>query len=303
MGVIHIEKKDEDGELLVRDSLLATFFSNRPYPDLAKAFGDVFEEWWEQTPDEAKRWAIIGPDADEFRAFTAKQLTRAKAEFYPARAKTREMCALEIGGPEKINPDYRFTFIGARDLDDDETNFIQIQSPSGEAEGSGADAYVERVCGVAERIPFDSGYASPALVYGVHSQQTEFAEAARKWAFRHPGFDMPNNGGTNSGLGQRLRGAYWLTFVGPWALKKLGGQATLRKALPKEIEVSKVGSGVLLRAGKHPELGDVNKGQRLPQLRTMAKALEPVTLFEDGFLDNIFVDEEQRARWERRHLD
>jgi hypothetical protein len=73
--------------------------------------------------------------------------------------------------------------------------------------------------------------------------------------------------------------------------------------LPSEIEVAPIRAGVMLRAGKCPEVGDVNRRERLPLLRAMAKVLEPVTLFKDGFLNNIFVDVDQLLRWERRHLD
>jgi Protein of unknown function (DUF3396) len=300
---MHVEKRDDDGELLVRDSLVAAFFSKLTYPKLAKSFGDVFEQWLENTPEDAKRFAIIGPHGDEFKPFNPKQVARARAEFDLARAKTRNICAVDLGGPQRLNPDHRFSFLGVRDLSDDRTNVVEVRSPSGDAESTNVECYVENLRKMAEQIPYDSGYASPALTYGVHSQQTDFAKAARKWAFRHPGFDMPNSQGTNAGLERKLRGAYWLTFVGPWALEKLGRHAALRKALPKEIELQPVGAGVMLRAGKYPEVGDVNKGDRLPLLRAMAKVLEPVTLFDDAFLDNLFVDDSQRARWERRHLD
>ena len=169
-------------------------------------------------------------------------------------------------------------------------------------DAASADAYVKTVAAIAEQLPYDSGYASPALTYGTDSQMPYFTEAARKWAFRHPGFDMCSNDATNTGIGRLVRGAHWLTFLGPWASKELGGEAGLRKKLPKDIEVQTVGGGVMLRAGKVPEVGDVNKSQKLPLLRAMAKVLEPVTLFDDTFLSSIFVDMDEVSRWERRHL-
>jgi len=301
---MQIAVKNDEGELVVRDAQLAAFFIQRPYRDLATAFREVFDYWVSRSPEPARTWALIGPDADEYKPFGPKLLSRAMAQFDPARAKRIDMSSLEIGGPQETNPDYSFAFIGDNDIEEDETNLIEIRYPSLEPEN--VEHYVETIRQIAARIPYDSGYASPALTHLGDRQKAEFAKAARKWAFRHPGFDMPENDGTNSAIGRRLRGAYWITFVGPWALKKLGGEEALRKALTKdtrEIEVARAGNGVMIRAGRLPELGDVNRGDKLPLLRAVAAILEPVILTGDRFLNGIFRDEDERASWERRHLD
>jgi hypothetical protein len=298
---MQIEAKNRDGNLLVRESVVAAFFVKRPYPEIAKGYGLVFEQWLQQTPEDAKKWGIIGPHGDEYKPI--KQLTRARAEFDAARAKTRNLSALKIGGPQRINPDYKFTFVGVRDLAKNRANMFEIRTPVAEIEGDNVERYVDRIQEIAELVAFDSGYASIALTYGAHSQQLDFAKEARKWAFRHPGFDMPNNESSTAGIAQRIRGAYWLTFLGPWALEQLGGRSALKTALPAGIDLLQVGAGTMLRVGKYPEAGDVNKGDKLPMLRALAKILEPVTLFGDALLDNLFVSEDQRARWERRHLD
>jgi hypothetical protein len=56
---MHISIMDDEGDLLVRDAVVVAFFSKRPYPKLAKAFGEVFEWWLGATPDDAKRWACV----------------------------------------------------------------------------------------------------------------------------------------------------------------------------------------------------------------------------------------------------
>ena len=298
-----VEVKDKRGSLVVRDSLVAAFFCKRPYPELAKAFGKAFDLWFSKTPEEAKKWALIGAHADEYKAFDPKKPSRALAEFDPARAKTRDICSLEMGGPIQINSDYHFSFTGSRDLNEKRSNFLEVRFPSHEAEPDRVDAYVSFIAKLAELLPYDSGYASLALTCGGMSMQDAFAQAAAKWAFRHPGFDMPSNNNTTAGIRQKVRGAYWITFIGPPALGELGGEDALRKALPKEIEVKPAGAGVMLRAGKVPELGDVNKRDKLPLLRAMAKVLEPVTQLNDTFLNAMFVDPGEIGRWLRRHLD
>jgi hypothetical protein len=180
---------------------------------------------------------------------------------------------------------------------------IELRFPSREANADVVEGLVAFLRQVAERLPYDSGYASLALTMGADSQQSAFAQTVRKWAFRHPGFDVASNDATRHALGTKLRGPYWLTFVGPTAVAALGGAASLGKKLPKDVAVQKVGDGLMLRASQLPEVGDVNRLDNLPTLRAMAKVLKPVTLLDDNFLDLNFVDEESRARWERRHLD
>jgi hypothetical protein len=299
---MRVRKTDRDGELAVRDSLVAVFFFQRPYPKLVKTFGEVFELWLARVSDDAKRWAMVGPDAEEYKRVDPRVLTRARSQLDPAKTKKGDMYALELGGPEEINPTYQFVFEGSKDIQDDETNYLELRFASEDAAPARVEDLVEFLTLVASKLPFDSGYASLALTVGVESQQDEYAKKAAPLLFRHPGFDVPNSGATNSGMGKRVRGAYWLTFLGAEALEKLGGGKKLRKNLASEIEQREVGPGVMLRAGKVPEVGDVNKGDTLPLLRSLAKTLEPVLNLDDRYLDNMFVDEDARAKWERRHL-
>jgi hypothetical protein len=300
---MHVEVCEEDGDLLVRDALVAAFFCQGPYPHVAPAFGRVFEEWFAQAPADAKRWALVGPDAEEFKALTPKGLARMRAEFDPERIGSAEICGSDVLGPQKINPDHRLTYKGLSDASRGRACMLQLRSPSEAANVDNVERYVAAIHRIATQLPYDSGYASLALTWGVSSQKRAFAREARRWAFRHPGFDMPNNVSSDFTIGHKLRGAYWLTFVGPRALETLGGAAKLRAALPTEVTVVRAGVGMMLRASQLPEVGDVNRLDKLPVLRAMAKVLEPVTLFGDKMLNNLFVDPESRARWERRHLD
>ena len=99
---------------------------------------------------------------------------------------------------------------------------------------------------------------------------------ARPLAIRHPGYDVEYNEASRLRLGRRVRGARWLTFAGKEITDKLGGRAGLRGALSNAIAVEPLGSGLIIRAGELPELGDVDKGIGVPLLREVAAALEPV---------------------------
>lgn len=294
-----------NGELIARDSFLLAFFCKRPAADLVEAFSQVFDHWLDSTPAEAKKWAMIGENATTYKPFASRSMKRLKAEFDAKRAASKEISAFELGGPQQINPDHQIVVILSRDVTDDdpETNLLEIRLPSEEVTGGNVERVVDFARSVAERIPYDSGYGSLALTCGVDSQLIAFAETAQGLAIRHPGFDMPKNDPVRIGLDKQLRGAYWLTFVGADALHKLGGPEILRAELDSAITMEPLGTGVMLRVGERPEIGDVNRGDNLPLIRSLAKVLQPVMRFGDRFLNNLFLEEEDRERWERRHLD
>jgi hypothetical protein len=175
--------------------------------------------------------------------------------------------------------------------------------PSEFADADPVEKTVAYLRGVAEELPYDSGYASLALLCGGGSQEFAFSRAASPLAHRHPGLDMPDNDAKRIFLDRQLPGAYWLTFVGPASLGRLGGADALRHALDAAISVEPVGAGVMLRAGPRPEPGDVNRSENLPLLRKMAKVLAPGIQSGTPILDHLFPSEESRERWERRHVD
>jgi hypothetical protein len=167
---------------------------------------------------------------------------------------------------------------------------------------------VQFVSKLAEALPYRSAYASPALSRG-WEDMAHVREGARHIvpiACRHPGYDLPENQATTSFMPRtKCRGSRWLTLLGPALLEELGGRDVLRNKLDPGVAVMAGGDGVLLRAGERPELGDVNRAEFAPLLRSVAAAIEPVTYFGDWkSLGDLFDDDEDRVlRWERRHLD
>jgi Protein of unknown function (DUF3396) len=113
--------------------------------------------------------------------------------------------------------------------------------------------------------------------------------------------------GTKTFMGDGVRGAYWMTLVGPIALEALGLDADgLRQTLDDAaITVYELDHGVAIRAGDELRPGDVNYGDRLPLTRKVAAVLEPVTIVQDYAVFG-FATEDPVTRfleWQRRHLD
>ncbi|WP_342377924.1 DUF3396 domain-containing protein [Myxococcus stipitatus] len=293
---------DDDG-LFLRDSFILVFFCKKPIKDLVTNYAKVFEHWLETTPEEGRKWASIGGNSEEFKPLTTQRLAAARKELDSTKARTREVSTFEIGGPQQTNPDYLFEWFGARDAEEDMTSHLEIRLPRMPTTDEEVATVLSLARWVGEQVPYASGYGAPALTWGADSQQGAFAEAVGKLAFRHPGYDVPDSMETAFDIGTKVRGAYWLNFIGPEALKKLGGEKGLRSKLEIGIGIEKVGDGLLLQAGPRPEIGDVNKKAKLPLLRSLAKVLEPVTLFDDVGIDNNFPEEDDCKRWKRRHLE
>jgi hypothetical protein len=301
---------EETGLLVARDVFAVALFSKAPYPTVVSDAAKAFEFWLKSVPREKLEWVRIGPESTSYRRLTTAGLNRCRAEMDLTKVRARDLgCVWVRGGDDVSNPAYSFTFFGglpewyAPSL----TSVIEIRWPTAYPKEIGYDAFVSWVVELACLVPFRSAYASPALSRGLweYSHVREGARHMRPLAFRHPGFDLAENEDSVKCLAEdQCRGARWLTLLGAPALAKLGGVESLRSNLDPRITLTPVLDGVLIRAGKEPELGDVNRGDRAPLLRSLARAIEPVTRFGDVNLPPLFNDDEDEVlRWERRHLD
>lgn len=152
-----------------------------------------------------------------------------------------------------------------------------------------------------ESVQCDSGHAGVALVPGSPSDYSKAGDHIAPLLMRCHGLDIAITVAEINRLGDRCRGARWLTMLSNKLVDELGGSAELAGKLAKGVTVVPCKHGVLMRAGKTPEIGDVNRQQVTPLLASVAKAIEGVTLFQDNaplqFFNN---DPEMRDRWERR---
>jgi hypothetical protein len=127
----------------------------------------------------------------------------------------------------------------------------------------------------------------------------------RHIAQRYPGYDVAVNDLTQLDIGARVRGARWITLLGPALAESLSGLDAIRAALPADVDVRDVAGIAMIRAGRTPELGDTNRKVEMPLLRAVARVLEPVTMFREVNLLSYFAnfDDDALRRWERRFLD
>jgi len=154
---------------------------------------------------------------------------------------------------------------------------------------------------LAAPLPVNSGHAS--LAFNALTDLLGVSEALRPLCFRYPGMDVPDLGWLSMSIGTRVRGAYWLTFLGQPVLGELGGAAGLRARLSSpDISVQELeGERAVVTLGSWPDAGDTAQGRDLPLHRELARVLEP-WLYQQRIPWSGFTEEDMR-RWERRFLD
>jgi Protein of unknown function (DUF3396) len=295
---------DKDETLLVRQAWLLAFFANRPIPEMGEGAAYAFDEWIRIVPRKEIRWSLIGSSASEHKQVTEKTFGQCRSMLDKPKASARSMTAFELLGPEKFNPAFRFMVVGEGSLDAGSTynTLMEIVLPWEFMDTLGIEPLVNLSLKVASNLPFDSGYLSPALNWGKDSKRREAGEAMIGHAMRHPGLDVHMNDATRLRLGKLARGGRWITFLGPDSIKVLGGAKKLAMAVNPGADVINTGAGLALRAGKTPAIGDVNRKDDLPLLRSVAQSIESVTYFNDRLLQTALFPRNADAyyRWERR---
>lgn len=299
------KKHPETGRVYLREAITVAFFFPPPLAAVVKGLRGVFELYLGRIPPNALTWASVGAASEEWKPVAKSTIARCLGQLDKEAASKRRLSSFqltdgEVGGDA---PGFSIEITGSpiEEGRPDQLGLLQMTFPMETADDKTSESLVEFCKQVASLISYVSGYVAPGLQWAEINSSLA-ADESKSIAIRHPGYDVQNNDATRLRLGKRSRGAYWLTFLGPELVETLGGSEQVRKALPKSIEVEPAGAGVMIRAGALPELGDVNKGIGVPLLRTVAKVIEPVTLFGDRALLGQFTnfDEDYFKRWDRR---
>ena len=297
---------DDDNNLLVRDGLILAFFCKQAMYKIVPGIRNAFDSWIQFIPKDILKWALIGPNAEVYKPVNNRSIGRCYDQLDAQKAKKRELFAFRIQGRDKYNPGFCFVTEGSNKVEDSdsETNLIEIRISTEYFREIGVEAFIKFAVKISEFLPYDSGYASLALNYGPEPKVWDAGEIIGPLALRYPGFDVNSNDWTISTIGSLCRGAQWITFLGPNLTKRLGGETSLAKKIDSGVEIIKAGNGIALRAGIEPEIGDLNRKKDLPLLKSVARAIEKVTYFNDSSLIELFnEDEDKLERWERRFLD
>jgi hypothetical protein len=127
-----------------------------------------------------------------------------------------------------------------------------------------------------EIFPFSTGHAGYSFVCSRYADEESQTYAWKK-CMRHRGIDI--FGFVIDPLAvdhDAVKGVNWLTILDDRFVKELGGEAKVRKALPKAVETLPVKNGLLLKAGDQPQIGDTNRREFLPEYKAVYKLIKPL---------------------------
>lgn len=292
-----------------RDGVIVVLFVRESHVTLAPAVGVLFNAYLGLVGDDALQFIV---SSEEWKPLTPQRRARARRRMSAAAAKglPNEYLKMKGGDGEDDVGAYAFFYFGTDLLEEgceNETSAVELWFPTDVVERRGLDAFTLDVLGLASHVPFSSGYCSLAFNVEESGWIDVERDVTTPLAMRHPGMDLHMTDGTTGFMGDGIRGGYWLTLVGPSALRTLGLDAAgLRKMLhDPAITIYELPHGVAIRAGDELRPGDVNYGDRLPLTRKVAAVLEPVTIVQDYCAFGFAVDDvvTRFIEWQRRHLD
>ncbi|HSP80797.1 MAG TPA: DUF3396 domain-containing protein [Myxococcaceae bacterium] len=222
---------------------------------------------------------------------------------------TRTGCVIRLSDASTNGEDlYQFMYYGrpldAQSLEEEPEGSCTMSFwlPTEYLEEHGPGRVRELALELAAPLPFCSGHAGLSFIGEMSVSGVR--PPVRELCFRHPGLDIPDIGMLSWTLGTKVRGAYWLTFLGQPVLGELGGAPGLRARLssPGSTVQELEGERVVVTLGKAPEAGDTEQGHILPAYRELARVLEP-WFYTRPPIRSIDFPPESVRRWERRFLD
>lgn len=294
-----IELEGKYGGPRLRDGLVVVLFKRGPFHTWSSEVAAAFEKWLAATPEEGKRFALVGVSSSVDKPVNPRTVGRCRGMLEPERARARELTSFNVQGPQKVNADFHFEAYGSSKPKKQRVNYLTMRFPSEWAE-DGGEALADFVLELADLVSFDSGYAGAALHWSVDAEVSEIRKDVPGLAFRHPGFDLQEFYAAKFHLGDDVWGAQWMTLLGPKVLQRVGGKHAVIAAVP-EFSVQEVSNGVVVRSPLPPRGGDTNRGDGVEELRPLAEFLEPVTISTDE--SQFFRDRGDAERWFRRFVD
>lgn len=295
-----IEVRAKNGYVVLREGLGVCFYMRAAHSAVKHAVLQSLDTYLDAVGGDAL--GLYADEDGEWQALDLAGWERTRWEL-----STRRGPVLLLRDAKEGSAEYQFAYHG-KPLDDPSWGRkddpgpvcgVQFWLPTEFLAEHGPERVRDLFLRMAAPLPFNSGHAGLSFIGEL--DLLGVPDHIDQHRFRHPGLDIPKVGWHSLKLGTRVRGAYWMTFLGQPVLGALGGVAGLRSRLKSpETTVQELdGDRAVVTLGPGPEAGDTEQGQTLPAYRELARVLEPWTYFEEHLRNDV----ETRRRWERRFLD
>ncbi len=177
-----------------------------------------------------------------------------------------------VGGPKK----YILNVVGVPPTQDNvelpRASFCEVIVPAGEQ----PERLVALARDLLEILPVRSGHGGYAAYIWDHDDKANPLPEMFEWCRRLFGIEIGSIDGWLPGAWSRLRGASWLTILGPAFSSELVRATRLR--FSRKIRVTRSERGTIVRAGGKPPLGDVLRGEFPVEIADVERAIAPLLI-------------------------
>ncbi len=264
--------------VIVRLNLDVVLYTEKEFYEIPEAVLFAYEKFLATCPADQVKWYAT-ENMTHHKELTPRALNMLRDWLKPGAPK-RDILHLEIkdGDIYGVAAGYSFWAMSNEEGSDGygfDANLVRCTFPVTGEPGKAIDL-LEFTIDLCNHFPFQSGHAG--YVLETTSYDREASEtAAWEIAMRHPGLDISNPITDSLAVMQEaIKGVNWLTILSNDFVDRLGGQATLRNNLPETIELLTVSGGVIIKAGSEPQVGDIEKGDLLPEYKTVYDVVSPL---------------------------
>ena len=288
-------------DTILATGLMVTLYVEEAHrPERRAALTACFDDYWNAAGSEL-RWISqprgLAEDAIKYRwAQPSKQTIVRPAQWVFDLSEDHPWSVSAHGGAS-ITDASTYTFeIGSAGAWEHSLSFLSAAWPLGFFEGK-PETFRATVRKWIDRLQPLHGYGGIGVLLPLDGAAARrMAGEAFGLAMRFPGLELDAPVSHVNVLANGIKGVNWLTAVGDRLLDKLGGGPAVLNRLDQRFEAHRYGAGLLIQAGRMPELGDVHRHLVPEAYRDLSRMLAPLRAhFEYTMMRGISA--EQSAQW------
>ena len=209
--------------LWIRDCVNLTLYVQRPHAEIVRPVMHAMDVFRREVGPQALS-LYLDYEGDWYK------LDDKGWEFIRESSQDPHAARIGLSGDSDEFYAYEFLYQGlsTEDIEQGESSLVTFSLPTECLEEHGPGRVRELALELAAGLPFTSGHAGLSFVMSEHL--LNIRTLIRDDIFRYPGMDVPYSSASLD-IGNRVKGAYWLTFLGQPVLGELGGVAGLRARL------------------------------------------------------------------------
>lgn len=298
-----------NGKTVIFPCIEIMALSKTPKAEGAAGFVGFYEAFAKRYGDQLTHYRLN--DSAKWKKFLPKDLRKVPAWFSDARTLNEPLLGIEIHTSEDDEPrPPLFEMMFDHIHDEYPRGMFHIVLPIEVVEADAA-----ALLGLIDEamVEFPVHWGSVGYAFYWKGTDTKVENFAEQWLGRHlakhPGLSTGDLLTWGLRVDQGIFNIGWLTFVGDELIGKLGGRDALASAVGEAgIGLRSYARGVALQAGPIPELGNVNRKQRLDHYKKVGRIIAPVFASDDS-LEKVSItgidginDPDRKIAWLKRFL-